>query len=92
MQHISIPNTLGKWREVYDRQLFMGNYLQFQYIRYTSNKRSDEHAMVDLMHNLDSKVHGAIMGPTWVLSAQMGPMFSPWTLLSGYTILDVAQG
>ena len=28
-------------------------------------------------HNIpDSKVHGANMGPTWVLSA-------PWTLLSG---------
>ena len=31
----------------------------------------------------DSKVHGANMGPTWVLSAQMGPMLAPWTLLSG---------
>ena len=31
----------------------------------------------------DSKVHGANMGPTWVLSAPGGPMLSPWTLLSG---------
>ena len=23
------------------------------------------------------------MGPTWVLSAQMGPVLAPWTLLSG---------
>ena len=32
----------------------------------------------------DSKVHGANMGPTWVLSAQDGPHVGPWTLLSGY--------
>ena len=31
-----------------------------------------------------SKVHGANMGPTWALSAQMGPMLVPWTLLSGF--------
>ena len=31
----------------------------------------------------DSKVYGANMGPTWVLSTQMGPMLAPWTLLSG---------
>ena len=29
----------------------------------------------------DSKVHGANMGLTWVLSAHMGPMLAPWTLL-----------
>ena len=38
-------------------------------------------------HNPDNKVHGANMGPTWVLSApdgpQMGPMLAPWKLLSG---------
>ena len=28
----------------------------------------------------DSKIHGAYMGPTWT---QMGPMLSPWTLLTG---------
>ena len=33
--------------------------------------------------NPDSKIHGANMGPTWVLSAQDGPMLAPWTLLSG---------
>ena len=33
--------------------------------------------------NPDSKVHGANMGSTWVLSAQMGPMLAPWTLLLG---------
>ena len=27
--------------------------------------------------------HGANMGPTWVLSVQMGPMLAPWTLLLG---------
>ena len=31
----------------------------------------------------DSNVHGANMGPTWVLSAPMGPMLVPWKLLSG---------
>ena len=32
----------------------------------------------------DGKVHGAKMGPTWVLPAPDGPMLAPWTLLSGY--------
>ena len=31
----------------------------------------------------DNKVHGANMGPTWVLSAPDGRMLAPWTLLSG---------
>ena len=31
----------------------------------------------------DSNVHGANMGPAWVLSAQVGPMLAPRTLLSG---------
>ena len=31
----------------------------------------------------DSKVHGANMGSTWVLSASDGPHVGPWTLLSG---------
>ena len=30
----------------------------------------------------ESKVHGANMGPTWVLSTPDGPMLAPWTLLS----------
>ena len=32
----------------------------------------------------DSKVHGADMGPNWVLSAPDRPPVGPWTLLSGY--------
>ena len=31
----------------------------------------------------DSKVHGANMGPTWVLSAPDGPHVGPMNLLSG---------
>ena len=31
----------------------------------------------------DSKVHMANMGPTWFLSAEMGPVLAPRTLLSG---------
>ena len=34
----------------------------------------------------DSKVHGANMGPTWVLRSQIGPMLAPWTLLSGHSM------
>ena len=30
-----------------------------------------------------AKFHGANMGPTWVLSPQMGPMLAPWTFPSG---------
>ena len=36
----------------------------------------------------DNKVHGANMGPIWVLSAPNGPHVSPWTLLSGYRCSD----
>ena len=32
----------------------------------------------------DNKVHGAKMGPIWVLPAPDGPHLAPWTLLSGY--------
>ena len=35
----------------------------------------------------DSKVHGASLGPTWVLSAPDGPHVGPWTLLSGKHVL-----
>ena len=36
---------------------------------------------------LDNKVHGANMGPTWVLPApDVAPMLAPWTLLSGYLL------
>ena len=31
----------------------------------------------------DSNFHGTHMGPTWVLSAKVCPMWAPWTLLSG---------
>ena len=33
----------------------------------------------------DSKVHGANIRPTWVLSAPDGPHVGPWNLLSGET-------
>ena len=36
--------------------------------------------------NPDSKIIGANMGPTWVLSAPNGPMLSTWTLLSGMNV------
>ena len=48
---------------------------------YTANR---ETTMFYCMNKtLDSKIHGANMGPTWVLSAPDGPMLTPWTLLSG---------
>ena len=37
----------------------------------------------------DYKVHGANMGPTWVLSAPCGPMLAPWILLSGGAKCDL---
>ena len=50
----------------------------------------------------DSKIHGAGMAPTWVLSAPgVGPMLAPWALLSGIrkalqyddvVMLTLAQG
>ena len=43
------------------------------------------------IHIQDSKIHGANMGPTWVLSPQMGPMLAPWTLLLGILIRDSVE-
>ena len=40
----------------------------------------------------DSKVRGANMGPTWVLSAPCGPHVAPRTLLSGVTTIMVPDG
>ena len=34
------------------------------------------------IHIPDNKIHGANMGPNWVLSAPDGPMLAQWTLLS----------
>ena len=46
----------------------------------------------DLYDNADSKVHGAFMGPTWILSAPGGSQVSPcwlqWTLLSGNQFIN----
>ena len=30
----------------------------------------------------DDKVHGTNTGPTWILSAQLGPILGPWILVS----------
>ena len=43
----------------------------------------------DYDHVPDSKVPGANMGPTWVLSAPDGPHDGPWTLLSGMSYFNV---
>ena len=39
----------------------------------------------------DSKVHGANMGPIWVLSAPDGPHVGPWTLPSGFPLWCLGQ-
>ena len=39
----------------------------------------------------DSKVHGANMGLTWVLSAPDGPMLAPWTMLSRCFLFFILQ-
>ena len=39
----------------------------------------------------DSKVHGANMGPTWVLSAPDGPHFGPMDLAIRVGVLNCAQ-
>ena len=53
------------------------------------------------LHNLyaipDSKVHGANMGPTWVLSAPDGPYVGPMNLanrdiLRGASLATIAPG
>ena len=44
---------------------------------------SDAHKIakkIESKHNPDSKVHGANMGPTWVLSAPDGPHVGPMNL------------
>ena len=47
-------------------------------------KQTKELGLHHTIKSPESKVHGANMGPTWVLSAPAGgPMLAPWTLLSG---------
>ena len=41
--------------------------------------------------NPDSKVHGANMGPTWVLSAPDGPHVGPMNLAIGESLSDISQ-
>ena len=36
----------------------------------------------------DNKVHGVNMGPSGADRTQVGPMLSPWILLSGMVLLD----
>ena len=38
---------------------------------------SHDLVIIDLSNNPESKVHGANMGPTWVLSAPDGPHVGP---------------
>ena len=44
-----------------------------------------------LQHNPDSKVHGANMDPTWVLSAPSGPHVGPMNLAI-WEDLNITQG
>ena len=53
--------------------------------RFTSLVLGQSHLKYISKYISDSEVHGANMGPTWVLSASVGPMLAPWTLLSGIT-------
>ena len=41
-----------------------------------------------LIYNPDSKVHGANMGPTWVLSAPDGPHVGPMSLAINVVIQE----
>ena len=51
--------------------------MYLQYLNHMS-----QHIMVMMFP--DNKVHGANMGPTWVLSAPDGPHVGPMGLLSGF--------
>ena len=46
--------------------------------------RNRRQAITMLNAYLDSKVHGANMGPSGADRTQVGPMLAPWTLQSGY--------
>ena len=50
-QRTSIKNNPVKWKKMYNWQLFVGDYMPFQDIRYASNKRSDERVIMDQMHH-----------------------------------------
>ena len=50
---------------------------------FTRDSQHNHNTTPQITNNPDDKVHGANMGPTWVLSAPDGPMLAPWTLLSG---------
>ena len=62
---------LHKWVHEYDYILPKGDFYKFA-LRWRSQEHVDD--------NPDSNVHGANMGPTWVLSAPDGPHVSPMNL------------
>ena len=92
------PFTLSKFKccSCFTWQNYQGHFKAVLYIK-TKSCQPQYAALINIVHGFicdtshtdtfvcipDSKVHGANMGPTWVLSPQMGPMFSPWTLISG---------
>ena len=67
-RHLTIV-TVSKYYRFHDKN-FLGNH-----------KSMPSHYIIEFP---ESNGHGANVGPSWVLSAQVGPMLAPWTLLSGY--------
>ena len=61
--------------------------------RYAFNFKTLQNPVIDCNTSPDSKVHGANMGPTWVLSAPDGPHVGPMNLAikDGLAALDVSQ-
>ena len=64
----------------------LGHNTTMSFFNITAGIRDSQYIADHILVYQDNKVHGANMGPTWVLSAPGGPMLSPWTLLSGMYI------
>ena len=75
----------------WDSKIFTKRHLKYKLInsRIYENHYYSWHLLVKI--GPDSKVHGANMGSTWVLSTQVGPMLAPWILLSGWQLTNMLK-
>ena len=86
----SLLQPSGYWNENDRWKMYLNCYLHDLHNpkKIGSNNHIIDQKLIYNQHNPDSKFCGANMGPTWVLSAQMGPMWAPLTLLSGNAVYN----
>ena len=69
------------WYTAFSGPWFTNSMLLIQH--YTTHRHIEGLTTTYVIKYLDSKVHGANMGPTRDYRTQVGPMLAPWILLTG---------